>query len=105
MKIYSELYEFAASVGALEGYVYPKEKVDTSYLPNWIEHLHKAYELLPQEVKDEIQPQLDKTLGRAIRSLIQLLGEDHPLVRKAKQMIKGGLPASYDDFQKKKWFE
>jgi hypothetical protein len=105
MDTYAELYEFAASVGALEGYVYPKEKVDTSYLPNWIEHLRKAYELLPGHVRDEIQPNLDKTLGRAVRSLIEVLGENHPLVVKLMGMIKGKLPSSYDDFQKKKWFE
>jgi len=31
MGIYQEVYEFAAKAGALEEYVYPKEKLDLNY--------------------------------------------------------------------------
>ena len=31
--IYKDIYDFAAKAGSLEGWVYPKEKVNISYLP------------------------------------------------------------------------
>jgi hypothetical protein len=105
MSIYRQLYEFAASAGALEGYVYPRDKLDPQYLPNWVNHLHTAYKILPEDVREEIQPFLDGTLGRAVRSLIPVLGEGHEVITKLKSMIRGELPKSHDDFQKKKWFE
>ncbi|MFN3534840.1 MAG: hypothetical protein ACK4WB_05560, partial [Desulfatiglandales bacterium] len=89
MDIYSQLYEFAASVGAFEGYVYHKDKVDVHYLPNWSQNLQKAYELLPEDVRASIQPHLDQSLGRAISSVKEILGDDHPVVRRLKSMVKG----------------
>jgi hypothetical protein len=105
MKPYLRVYEFGASVGALEGYVYRREEVDLKALPIWIGNLLEAYRLLPDSVLDEIQPALDMTLGRAFKSLSLLLGENHGIVVKVRSMIKGGLPESPDDFQKKKWFQ
>ena len=50
MGIYQEVYDFAAKAGALEGYVYPKEKVDLSYLPRWVDNLVTQYHRLPPEI-------------------------------------------------------
>jgi hypothetical protein len=105
MDLYFQLYEFAASAGAYEGYVYHTDRVDVKYLPNWTRHLKEAYELLPQEVKDSIQPSLDKTIGRAIKSVSKILGDDHDVVKDLKTMVKGPLPSSPNEFEKKKWFE
>ena len=41
MKIYKDLYAFAASAGAFEGYVYLREKVNPDYLPLWVDNLVK----------------------------------------------------------------
>lgn len=105
MDLYAQLYEFAASAGAFEGYVYHRDKVDTKYLPNWSRNLKKAYELLPEDVKDSIQPFLNQTLGRATKSVKAILGEDHEVVKNLESMLTGDLPSSPDDFQKKKWFQ
>ena len=105
MHIYAEVYEFAASAGAFEGYVYPGKDRDHSYLPNWVDHLLVAYQALPDDVCNEFQSSLDGTLGRAVRALIPVFGEDHEIIRKLKSMIMDDLPESVDDFQKKKWFE
>ena len=105
MHVYTQIYEFAASAGALEGYVYPKDALNPEYLPNWVDHLYTAYKILPEDVRQEIQLSLDGTLGRAVRSLASTLGDDHEVIVKLKSMIKGELPESPDDFQKKKWFE
>ena len=104
MHLYSKIYEFAASAGALEGYVYQKDKVDTEALTNWVENLVAAYNHLPSEALDEFQSSLDQTIGRAIRSLSSALGQEHEIVHKLKSMVVGNLPDSANDFQKKKWF-
>lgn len=97
MGIYRELYDFAAKAGALEGYVYPKDKVDPAYLPLWVEHLVEQYHQLPLEVREDFQTLCEGTLGRAIRSLIPLLGEDHEVIKKLKTIVKN-LPSSINDF-------
>jgi len=96
--IYKDLYDFAAKAGSLEGYLYPKEKVDMSYLPRWSDNLLKQYQDLPPEAREEIQSQCDETLGRAIQSLVPILGEDHEAIKKLRDLVKGKLPSSPDDF-------
>ncbi len=106
MHKYRQLYEFAASAGAFEGYVYPKKAMDPKYLPGWVDHLVTAYWMLDEEVRQEIQSSLDKTVGRAIKSLIPELGENDEIIRKLKTVVKGeNLPETPDDFEKEKWFE
>jgi hypothetical protein len=105
MEMITKVYEFGASAGALEGYVYHREDVDMKTLPNWIGHLRTAYGLFPENVLKQIQPSIDQTLGRALRSLVSLLGKEHELVLSVKAMTKGPIPDSPDTFQKRKWFE
>jgi hypothetical protein len=105
MNRFFQLYEFAASVGALEGFVYRRSDWQAETISKWVENLGEAYPLLPDEVLREIQPSLDGTLGRAVKSVGSVLGEEHVLVQKLKSMVKGPMPSSPDDFQKKKWFQ
>jgi hypothetical protein len=99
MDIYREIYDFAAKVGSLEGYVYPKE-VDISYLPVWVDHVVERYNALPEEARKQFQDLLDGTVGRAVQSLIPVIGEDDGAIKKLKSIMKGELPASYDDFKR-----
>jgi hypothetical protein len=98
MGIYKEIYEFSAKAGALEGYVYPKEKTDLNYLPQWVDHLVNQYRGLPAEVREEIQDLCTGTLGRAIRSLLPALGEESEVIQKLKSIASGELPLSPNDF-------
>jgi len=104
MHVYKKIYEFAASAGAFEGYVYHKklDEIDMEALTNWVGNLVGAYEELPLNVRNEFQSSCDQTLGRAIRSVAPLLGDDHDVVMQLKSMVKGELPDSPDDFQKKR---
>jgi len=105
MHVYGKVYELAASAGAFEGYVYRKDKVNPDYLPDWVGHLVSAYKNLEPEILEKIQPSLDQTLGRAVRSLLPVFGEDHDIIQELKSIIAGPLPETADDFQKEKWFE
>ena len=102
MGIYRKLYDFAAKAGALEGYVYPKEKMDPNSLPFWVEHMVEEYRSLPSEVKEEFQDLCDGTVGRTIQSLLPSLGEEHEVIKKLKNITKGKLPSSPDDFPHKR---
>jgi hypothetical protein len=50
------LFDFASRLGSLEGYLYAEEKVDKSYLPNWIDNIEHEFKNLSAEVRNEIQP-------------------------------------------------
>ena len=107
MDIYAAVYDFAASAGALEGYVYHKRDaalLDMAALPIWIDNLCQAYAHLPDGVRQAVQPGCDQTLGRAVLSLSTILGADHPLVERLGGLVKGCMPGSPDVFDKDKWF-
>jgi hypothetical protein len=107
MHIHQKIYEFAASAGALEGYVYRRTKaeIDTETLFNWVDNLVDAYENLASEVRVECQSSIDQTIGRAIKSLGYLFADQHALINKLHKIVKGPLPERPDDFQKEKWFQ
>jgi len=105
MHIHRKIYEFAASAGALAGYVYDRLPLDMKALTDWVDNLTAAYENLPSAVRAHIQDGCDATIGRAIRSLTAVLGETHTMIGKLKSLVAGSLPDSADDFQKTKWFE
>ena len=56
MHIYAQIYEFAASAGALEGYVYHKKKLDMAALPNWVDNIVAAYKRMPSEALSPTSP-------------------------------------------------
>jgi hypothetical protein len=106
MHTYLQIYEFAASAGAFEGYVYrrSKDEIDAEALSNWVDNLFEAYHHLPADVVGECQSACDQTLGRAIKSLMAEFGDDYPIIGNLQTLVKGKLPDDPDDFQKEKWF-
>jgi hypothetical protein len=101
-ELYREIYEFAASAGALEGFVYSRRELEAGQLDNWIHHLGKQYLDISENVRNSFQPCLDRTLGRAVQSLIPILGPEHEHIIALKQLIVGEMPASPFDFEKEK---
>lgn len=97
-----EIYEFAASAGALEGYLFLKKDLEAASLDNWVRNLYRQYANFPDEIRACFQGALDRTLGRAVRSLVTLLGDDHVHVSTLRSMIKGALPDSAQDFEQEK---
>ncbi len=102
MNLYLEIYEFASSAGALEGYVFERPQLHPDALNNWIKNLTRQYRELPPEVRGSFQGALDRTLGRAILSLIPVLGKEHEHVQALRSLIVGSLPDSSHDFEKEK---
>lgn len=51
MHLYTQIYEFSASIGALEGYVYNKkniDEIDMKALDVWTGNQIDAYEMIPR---------------------------------------------------------
>ena len=107
MHTYQQIYEFAASAGAFEGYIYRRSRsdMDTKALVNWVDNLAEAYHHLPPDVVKKCQSACNQTLGRAIKSLVTEFDEAHPVISKLQKLVKGEMPDSPDDFNKKKWFQ
>ena len=61
---YEELFKFAAKAGALEGYLYEREKVEP--LNNWVSNIEKMYASLPDNVKNDIRSEFASVLTRTL---------------------------------------
>lgn len=97
-----EVYDFASSAGAFEGYLYQNQKVSAEELTDWIHNLTEQYGRLPGEAIRQIQPALNRTLGRAVHSLAAHFGGNHPHSVAINQLIQGPIPDSYKDFEDEK---
>ncbi len=102
MELYKEIYEFAASAGALEGYVYPRQKLEAGSLDNWIRNIVAQYNDLPEEVRGSFQSSFDRTLGRTVQALVPVLGAEHTHIQALTALIAGEMPSSPHDFEKEK---
>ena len=108
MHLYTQIYEFASSAGAFEGYVYHKknaDEVDLKALDIWVENLLEAYSLIPKEVLEKFQDNLDLTLNRATTSLEAILEKDNTIMKTNNPIINKKTSSDLDNFQKEKWFE
>ena len=99
-RMYKQIYEFAASAGALEGYAYEKKALSEGVIAKWTDNLVRAFNRIPPEVREQFQSSCNGTVGRAIHSLTPLMGENHETISRLRSLIAGPLPSSADDFQK-----
>lgn len=65
MGVYEELFKFAAKAGALEGYLYEREKIEP--LHDWVSNIEKMYASLPDNVKDDIKNEFSTVLRRILK--------------------------------------
>ena len=71
---YEELFKFAAKAGALEGYLYEREKVEP--LHNWVSNIEKMYASLPDSLKEDIENELRVVLTRTLNNGEKVLEEE-----------------------------
>ena len=64
MTEYNEIFKFAAKAGALEGYLYEREKLEP--LDNWVTNMEAMYRSLPDNVKADIKWEFDVVLRRTL---------------------------------------
>ncbi|HEX2226758.1 MAG TPA: hypothetical protein VHM64_06435 [Candidatus Binatia bacterium] len=81
------LFDLAARLGSLEGYLYAEEKVDKKYLPNWLRNIERAHVCLPKEVQHEIQSDYLALLHKTHNLLLDAYGREDPNTLKIAAMI------------------
>ena len=86
---YQEFFLFAAKVGALEGYLYERKKVEP--LTAWVDNIDKMYRDLPPEVKKEVVPALTPVLKRILSYGAKTLEPEQR--EKVEQLIPSALAA------------
>jgi len=64
MAQYIELFKFAAKMGALEGYLYEREKIEPLY--DWVSNIERMYTSLPDNVKEDIRDEFQSVLKRSL---------------------------------------
>ena len=68
---YHQLFLFAAKAGALEGYLYDREKAEP--LVNWVDNISRMYGELSPEVKRGVAPVVTPVLERIFKYVDRLL--------------------------------
>ena len=71
---YDMIFKFAAKVGALEGYLYEREKLEP--LDNWVANIDAMYRSLPDSVKDDIKAEFGLVLRRTLTYGAKVLEEE-----------------------------
>ena len=74
MAEYNEIFKFAAKAGALEGYLYEREKLEP--LDNWVTNIDMMYRSLPDSVKDDTKEELGAVLTRTLAYGAKVLDEE-----------------------------
>lgn len=81
------LFDLASRLGSLEGYLYAEEKVDKSYLPNWLQNIDQEFRRLAVEVRNEIQPDYLSLLKKIRDLLYSAYGAQDANTLKVETMI------------------
>jgi hypothetical protein len=71
---YAEFFKFAAKAGALEGYLYEREKIEP--LSNWVSNMQVMYDKLPADVKKEIKEEYSTVLTRILHNGEKVLNDE-----------------------------
>jgi hypothetical protein len=83
------LFDLASRLGSLEGYLYAEEKVDESYLPNWLHNIATEFQSLPADIKAEVEPAYVEIVTKVHALLQRLYGDEDPNTAQARKMITG----------------
>lgn len=81
------LFDMASRLGSLEGYLYAEEKVDKTYLPNWLRNIEAEFNCLPDGIKREIEPAYLEIVTKVHALLQRLYGDEDADTAQARKMI------------------
>jgi hypothetical protein len=71
---YEQFFKFAAKAGALEGYLYEREKIEP--LSNWVNNIQVMYKKLPLDVKRDIAEEYRIVLTRILKHGEKVLNDE-----------------------------
>ena len=71
---YEQFFKFAAKAGALEGYLYEREKIEP--LTNWVNNIDNMYKKLPENVKRDVKQEYGIVLATILKNGEQVLEDE-----------------------------
>lgn len=71
---YEQFFKFAAKAGALEGYLYEREKIEP--LTNWVNNIDNMYKKLPENVKRGVKQEYGIVLATILKNGEQVLEDE-----------------------------
>jgi len=90
MSEHRDLFDFAAKLGCLEGYMYKRENAEPQYLPNWVNNISNMYMKLPDPIKLEIKEEYLRILRNILDHTQRIVGPEHDVVQRLNDMIGEG---------------
>lgn len=87
MAVYRELFDFAAKIGCLEGYLYERHNLEPAYLPNWTDNIERTHRALPEDAKKDIREPYLTVLKKVSDHCEKLLGANDPMTKKVAGML------------------
>jgi hypothetical protein len=85
--LYRSIFDLAARIGSLEGYLYVGKDVEAQYLPGWLENINQEFNELTNDVRKEISKDYLEVLRKIAAYLERLYGEADQNTRKANAMV------------------
>ncbi len=74
MAEYDRIFKLAAKAGALEGYLYERDKLEP--LDNWVANIDAMFRSLPDSVRDNIKEEFGIVLRRSLTYGAKVLEEE-----------------------------
>ena len=71
---YEQFFKFAAKAGALEGYLYEREKIEP--LSNWVNNMQVMNQKLPEDVKRDMKEEYRIVLTRILEHGEKVLNDE-----------------------------
>lgn len=88
MDEYKKIFQLAAKVGCLEGYMYKRNNVEPQYLPNWVGNIERMYGELPAEAKQAFKEDYLTVMKNILEHMEQVPGKEDKNTLKVKGMIE-----------------
>ncbi len=87
MPLNTDLFNFSAKVGCLEGYLHERKNADTSTMPNWVGNIDRMYRELPEDVKKDVRGEYRQVLKKIVNSAEKILETNNPSLIKLQGML------------------
>ncbi|MDP2727647.1 MAG: hypothetical protein Q8P59_08895 [Dehalococcoidia bacterium] len=87
MGIHRDVFELAAKLGCLEGYLYERPDAAPRYFPNWLGNIERMYGALPQEARADFHAKYHEVLTKVTEHLEKLSGPEDSNYLWAKRIL------------------
>lgn len=87
MGIHLQVFELAAKLGSLEGYVWERPDASPRYFTNWFGNIETMYGALPQDVKTDFRPKYREVLASVVKHLEKILQPEDENLQCMKRLL------------------